>query len=132
MHTHTHTHTHTYTKGGKKQKKFIYNLFLHISSLHHDTRHSLPFHSFQPHTCVCNARNNRTYMDTIYLFLKSNSKNITHKTTVLIQTMEYQIILILTHNRYQQNITRIPQQMHITDNISATQYITALFLKIQF
>jgi hypothetical protein len=76
---------------------------------------------------VYNARNNRTHMDTIYLSLKSKSRNITQKPTVLTQTMECQIILILTYNLYQENITRIPQQMHIIDNISATQYITTLF-----
>jgi len=41
--------------------------------------------------------------------------------------MESQLILILTLNTYQDSITRIPQQMHILDNISANQYITTLF-----
>jgi uncharacterized membrane protein YqiK len=56
--------------------------------------------------------------------LKSRSKNINYKTTELTQQMEFQMILILTHNTHQDNVTRIPQQTHITENISATQYIT--------
>jgi uncharacterized protein (DUF1919 family) len=73
---------------------------------------------------VYNARNNRTHMDTNYLSFKSKSKNITPKITELTQKMEFQIILILTHKPYQKNTTRIPQKMHIIDNISATQYFT--------
>jgi len=43
------------------------------------------------------------------------------------QKMEFQTIIILTHNHYKDIITRIPQQMHNTDNISPNQYIKTLF-----
>ena len=122
MHTHTHTH-----KEEEKNKINLLRTCFYISHCFAKTYSTL--YTFIPfnRTCVYNARNNRTHMDTNYVSLKSKSNNITHKTTLLTQTMEYQIILTLTHNHYQENITRIPQQMHIIDNISATKYITTLF-----
>jgi len=74
---HIHTHTHT-QKGGI----YLEPVFTHlIPSPRHTALFTSPFLS--NHTCVYNARNNRTNMHTNYISLKSRSKIVTHKTTKL-------------------------------------------------